>query len=267
MARKHGRLNAEEVDFINDNKNRLTPAQIALQLNRRPGVISDWIAKNGGISKPQKIMAEAKFELKTKPYYSELQKQFTNEELKTFEHHYIQLYNQFKEDVFYTEEIQIIDICKNEILCNRNLRNQSECRDQIESIEYDIQIHKRGPRDLWDIDYLDSMNRQLATLRASTQNMSVEYKELMARKSALLKEVKGTRDQLRKNMEDTKQTFGALLTRLNSDYEYRKNVGLDMEKYRIAMEAERERLSKKIVYEDGVQDRPLLNSESILKDK
>ena len=48
-----------------------------------------------------------------------------------FEFHFKKMWSQFKDDVFHTEEMQIIDTIKLEILMNRILKSQ---RDNLEEV-------------------------------------------------------------------------------------------------------------------------------------
>lgn len=264
---KSGRFSDEESDFINKNKDKLTTEEIAARLNRRVAAVSDYIIRHFGIAKADALKLESKAHLKSRPFYGDLQRQFDKDELKTFEDQYIKMYAQFKDDVFHTEEMQILDIIKISIMCDRILINQGNIRRQIEQAEYEILTEKTKSREMWDFQFLSNLERQVAVLQGSTKNMSDEYRDLMTRKSALLKDIKGTRDQRFKNIENSKQTFSDLMTSLTENSEYRRMVGLDMEKYRLAMLAETNRLGRPVEFEDGTIDRPLLNSETVLGDE
>lgn len=266
MAKKSGPLTKEEAEFIAENKTSLSVEEIAKRLNRRPSSISDHIINNYGAanlntSEPIKNI------LKKKPFYEELKQQFSEKELKIFEYHYTNMNSQFNDDVFYTEEGQIIDLCKLEILIGRCLIRQNKTREEQEAFERELQA-ERAAGENGDIDRINLLLQQIAQLSASYNNMQREYKELMERKSSSLKDVKGTRAELRKNLEEgNKESFGLLLAKLAMDGEYRKKVGIEMETFRLAMKKEYERLGSEILYADGVYDRPLLNSETIKFDE
>lgn len=263
MSKKTGKLTIEEINFIVSQKEKMTVEEIATTLNRRPAVIADYVHQNLGVTNVQKIDLEAKYHLRSRPFYGHLQQQFTDEELKVLDYHYRKMYSQFKDDVFHTEEMQILDICKLEVLCDRILRSQGESRQKISDLEYDISMAKQGDKASWDNVFISLCERQIASLQISLKSMSDEYRDLMARKASAFKDIKGTRDQRVKNIEDNKRTWTELMTLLIEDRDFRKQVGLEIEKYRLSMQEEIERLSKPIVYEDGTVDRPLLNSETV----
>jgi hypothetical protein len=159
--------------------------------------------------------------------------------------------------------MQIIDTIKLEILMNRILKSQQETTTQIKIYEDLARQEKRVDRDQRDMDYIMNLERQVAVLRASQETLSKDYKDLQTRKSTMLKDLKGTREQRIKAIEDSKQTFAALVTQIATDESFRIKIGQDMEKMRLAMEHEKERLSEYHTYLNGAVDQPLLTPETL----
>jgi hypothetical protein len=264
---KKGRLSREEWKFIEASAESFSPEEIAQQLNRDPNSIREWIKDNIGFSQKQKKEAEVANELKLKPYFRELKYQFSDEELEMFEFHFKKMWSQFKDDVFHTEEMQIIDTIKLEILMNRILKGQQDNQTQISIYERLAQEEKSVDRDQRDMDTVIQLERQIAVLRASQETLSKDYKDLQGRKATMLKDLKGTREQRIKAIEDSKETFASLVKQIATDSEFRIKIGTDMEKMRLAAEKEKERLSEYHTYEDGTVDRPFLTPEIVLKYK
>jgi len=261
---KSGRFSNEEMEFIEANAEVLSVEEIASQLDRDPDSVRKWIAKKIGFSAKQKKEAAVANELKSKPYYKELKYQFAEEELEMFEFHFKKMWSQFKDDVFHTEEMQIIDTIKLEILMNRILRSQQENQTEISTYERLVSAEKAVDKDQRDMEYIMQMERQIAVLRASQETLSKDYKDLQARKATMLKDLKGTREQRIKAIEDSKQTFGTLVKQLATDSGFRSRVGIEMEKMRLAAEKEKERLSEYHEYEDGTVDQPFLTPETLI---
>lgn len=262
-ALNKGRFTTSEIAYIKANIEKQTIDQISARLNRDPISINAWVAKNVGLTVAEKKEVEVHQELKKRPYYKELTKQFSEIELEMFEFHFKKMWSQFKDDVFHTEEMQIIDTIKLEVLMNRQLRNQHEISNKVVEIEKELLEAQK----MDDGNRILNLERQISVLRASEETMRRDFKELQSRKSALLKDLKGTRDQRIKAIEDHKQSFPTLITKVMTDPKYRHDMALYVEKMRLATEKERERLSQLITYEDGLPDRPLLNSDSVLKDE
>ncbi len=260
---KKGRLSKEDMAFIEANAEVLSPDSIAKKLDRDPDGIRDWIKKNIGFSAKQKKEAAVANELKEKPYYRELSNQFSSEELEMFEFHFKKMWSQFKDDVFHTEEMQIIDTIKLEILMNRILKSQQDNQNEIAVNERIVRNEKARDKDQRDMDMIVSLERQIAMIRASQETLSKDYKDLQTRKATMLKDLKGTREQRIKAIEDSKQTFASLVKKLAIDPDYRESIGIEMEKMRLAMEKEKERLSEYNQYEDGAVDQPFLTPETV----
>ena len=264
---KKGRFGKDEMQFIEANAEVLSPEAIASELDRDPDSIRDWIKKNVGFSDKQKKEAAVANELKGKPYYKELSNQFTSEELDMFEFHFKKMWSQFKDDVFHTEEMQIIDTIKLEILMNRILKSQRENQDEILIAETLVREEKGRDKDQRDMDLIVNLERQVAVLRAATETLSKDYKDLQARKATMLKDLKGTREQRIKAIEDSKLTFASLVKKIATNPQFRNRIGIDMEKMRLAMENEKERLSEYSQYDDGQVDQPFLTPETTKEKK
>jgi len=260
---KKGRFSKEDVEFIEANAEVLSPESIASTLDRDPDSIREWIGKKIGFSEKQKQEAVVANELKERPYYRELLQQFSANELELFEFHFKKMWSQFKDDVFHTEEMQIIDTIKLELLMNRILTSQQSNQQQVKTYERLVQEEKASDREHRDLEYIMGLERQVAILRASQETLSKDYKDLQARKATMLKDLKGTREQRIKAIEDSKQTFAALVKQIATDEAFRTKIGIDMEKMRIAVEKEKERLSEYHTYRDGTVDQPLLTPETL----
>ena len=204
---KKGRFSNDEMEFIEANAEVLSPEAIAQQLDRDPDSIRVWIEKNVGFSASQKKEVVVANELKQKPYYRELSTQFSSEELELFEFHFKKMWSQFRDDVFHTEEMQIIDTIKLEILMNRILKSQRSNQQEIILAENLVREEKNVDKDQRNMDLVINLERQVAMIRASQETLSKDYKDLQARKATMLKDLKGTREQRVKAIEDSKLTF------------------------------------------------------------
>lgn len=261
---KKGRFTVEERAFIEANAEALTPSKIAEKLDRDVVSITNWIKDHVGFSPAQKAEVSVANELKGKPYYTELRAQFSDEELQLFEFHFKKMWSQFKDDVFHTEEMQIIDTIKLEILMNRILRSQQQNQEEITTIERLVREEKARDKDQRDMDLIINLERQVAMLRASQETLSKDYKDLQSRKATMLKDLKGTREQRVKAIEDSKLTFASLVKKIATDPTYRTKIGIEMEKMRLAVEQEKRRLAEYTQYGDGQVDQPFLTPDTVI---
>ena len=254
---KKGRFSKEEQRFIEQNCETMPIDKIAENLDRDASSIKNFIkTKLGkGISKEEEAIRIAEYDLKTRP-----------EELEMFLFHWTEMISQFKDDVFHTEEMQVVDVIKLDILMNRTLKEQQKSMNDIGDMELLILTEKQKSRDERDRDYILNMERQIAVLRAAQESLGKDYKEMQSKKNMMLKELKGTREQRIKVLEDSKQTFAGWVRTLVRDKDMRKEIGNNMEKMRLAMEKEKGRLSDYHKYEDGLIDQPFLTPETVKDD-
>jgi hypothetical protein len=258
---KKGRLSKEEIRFISASLDSLTTDDIAKKLDRDVESIEAFIKRK--LKKGLSIEEEVAFELEDRPYWKELESQFTLEELELFKYHWTRIIAQFKDDVFPTEELQVVDVIKLEILMNRCLKSNKDNISEMSVIEKLIRDERAVDKDQRDQDYIMNMERQMAALRASQESLNRDYRELQTKKAAMLREMKGTREQRIKRLEDSKQSFTSWIATLIQNPETMKQYGIEMEKMKMAMKKEEQRLSAYHKYEDGQIDQPFLTPDTV----
>lgn len=258
---RKGRISKEEERTIARLLDSLTPEDIAKKLDRDVESVIDFIKRKFrvGITKEE----AAAFSLEDRPYWSELQEQFTTSELDLFKYHWSRIISQFKDDVFPTEELQVVDVIKLELLMNRCLKSNKGNIEQINIYESLLRDERSVDKDQQNQDDIINLERQLATLRAAQESLNKDYRELQAKKASMLREMKGTREQRIKRLEDSKQSFTSWVASLMQDPEKIKKYGIEMEKMRLAMQKEQERLSAYHKYEDGQVDQPFLTPDTV----
>jgi hypothetical protein len=79
----------------------------------------------------------------------------------------------------------------------------------------------------------------------------------------MYKDLKATREQRIEKLESNKQTLASLVNQILKDPEFYEQEGKALEKMRLAVLKERERLSDYHTYGDGSIDKPLLTPETI----
>jgi hypothetical protein len=258
---KKGRISKDEERFISASIDSLTVYDIAQKLDRDVESVESFIKRK--LKKGLSLEEEAAYQLEDRPYWKELESQFTLEELELFKYHWTRIISQFKDDVFPTEELQVVDVIKLEILMNRCLKSNKDNINEMSIIEKLIRDERALDKDQRDQDYIMNMERQMAALRASQESLNRDYRELQSKKASMLREMKGTREQRIKRLEDSKQSFISWIASLMQDPETMKRYGIEMEKMRMAMKKEEDRLSAFHKYEDGGVDQPFLTPETV----
>ena len=103
---------------------------------------------------------------------------------------------------------------------------------------------------------------KLKGLRQEYDNLSKEIRDTMKEKQRLFEQLKATRSQ-RVQKIDGKQTFNLWMQKLMNDYGLKKKMGLEMEKMRLASEAEKKRWAALHTYANLEVDRPFLNADTV----
>jgi len=258
---KKGRISKDEERIINRLAPSMTPEDIAKKLDRDTTSVENFMKRKLKVGLTNEEAAA--YSLEDRPYWIELKSQFTDDELELFKYHWSRIISQFKDDVFPTEELQVVDVIKLEILMNRCLKGNKENIEQISTYERMIKDERARDKDQQDHDYIINLERQVASLRASQESLNRDYRELQSKKASMLREMKGTREQRIKRLEDSKQSFTSWVASLIQDPDLMKKYGIEMEKMRLAMDKEKERLSSLHKYEDGVIDQPFLTPDTV----
>ncbi len=260
---KKGRISKEEERIIARLIDSMTVEDIAQKLDRDVESIDNFVKRKFrvGISGEE----AAAFSLEDRPYYHELSGQFTDEELELFKYHWSRIIAQFKDDVFPTEELQVVDVIKLELLMNRCLKSNKDNITDMTIFEKMVKEERAKDKEDRDQDYILNLERQIAALRASQESLNRDYRELQSKKASMLREMKGTREQRIKRLEDSKQSFVSWVAHLMQDPDTMKKYGIEMEKMRLAMKKEGERLSALHKYEDGTIDQPFLTPDTVIE--
>ena len=263
---KKGRFTKTEQEFIKNNHREMSNLEMATHLDRDPVSVQSYVKEKIGNTTLDDREIEALHDLQGRPFWKDLQRQFTEEELQSLLYHWSRIITQFRDDVLPTEELQIIDAIKLEILMNRALIGQQSNMKNISEYEELITVEKSKSLEIQDKDYIYNLERQIAVCRAAQDSLTRDYKDLQTKKAAMLKDLKATREQRIKRLEDSKQTFIGWVRNLMSNPDTRREIGIEMEKMRLAMNKEAERLSEYHKYEDGLIDQPFLTPDSVKDD-
>jgi hypothetical protein len=261
---KTGRLSKSEWHFIEKNADRMSPEAIAEALDRDIDPILKHLQKIGKSGNNQKnLQIQAEYDIKSRPYWKELKLQFNEEELDLFLYHWKQIIAQFRKDVMATEELQIVDLIKFEVLMNRALREQQESMQRVRTLQAEADLEKARDSDQQDKEMIYNIERQIASFRAAKESLSREFKDLQTKKAGLYKDLKATREQRIQKLENNKQTLSSLVNKILRDPEFYEQEGKELEKMRLAMEQEKERLADYHEYADGTVDQPFLTPDTI----
>lgn len=262
----------KELEFIINNFRKMTITNLCNQIFNISGRkrTKYWLEKQigeilGQESSSKKVDSSERL-LKESVYWEQIKRQLSPEEQKVFVEHWKEIIKQFKNDVFYTEYIQIIDVIKLELLANRILEEQQACRTSIKNLETLIENQMQKTPKERDENIIATCESSIVANRNVAKAVDKQYLDILNEKKSYMNGLKATREQRIKMVENGKVNFQDWMKAIITSPELRHDVGIAAEKMRIAMEEERKKLSEYYTFLDNEVDRPLLNSDTVTEE-
>jgi hypothetical protein len=267
MYKKRGQLGLDEEKYIRDNINLLSIENIAENLNRSIKPIQRYIVENKlNLSSKEEKQNEETLLLKlhAKPFWSEIIKQFDSDtgELEYFENTWIGLIKQFREDVLPAEELQIKQFITIDILINRSMKERKRHIAETEKLQKLVDKEYTKSEDQRDIPKLANMETQLSFARNSIANYTNEFTKLLNEQQKISKDLKATREQRIKRIEDGKSSWVGLI-RMLEDEQIREKEGKEMEILVLSTEKSKKELAQYHTYADNTLDKPFLTPDTV----
>ena len=266
--KKTGGISKEDRQFIIDNMNILSVEDIAEKVGRHVYLIEKIIKNYAQL--PQADNQSARWHLRRSIYWKHLKEEFSDQELNMIEDMYVKYVQQFNEDVYASEEVQILNLIKLQIMMDRNLKGKQKIVDNMRNYERQAQNFLDRVND--DISALtedernvvmDLQDKAQACLSAESQR-TIEYVNLQKEHNTLLEKVMGSRDQRVKQILNQKISFFGLVKEL-LDRDKADKESRFLQLYCKAADKEFDRLSAPHKYEDGSIDNPILTAEVVEK--
>lgn len=265
IPKKRGQLSLDEEKFIRDNISSLSINDIAENLNRNVEPVKKYAEQNYLFS-DQSDTNYLKLKLHSKPFWSEITKQFDNStgELEYFENTWVSLIKQFREDVLPAEELQIKQFITIDILINRSMKERKRHIADTEKLQNEVDKEYAKDENVRDIPKLANLETQLSFARNSIANYTNEYTKLLNEQQKISKDLKATREQRIKRIEDGKSSWAGLI-RMLEDEEIREKQGKEMEILKMATAKTRNELEQYHQFANNTIDKPFLTPDSVEK--
>jgi hypothetical protein len=265
MAKKRGQLSLEEESFIRDNIKTLSIEEIANQLNRNTDPINRYIDEQQLFNTDEQTENSVlKRKLRSKTFWTEIARQFdeSSGELQYFEDTWINLIKQFREDVLSAEELQIKQFITIDILINRSMKERKRHISETEKLQRLVDKEYEKIEDQRDIPKLANLETQLSFARNSIASYTNEYTKLLNEQQKISKDLKATREQRIKRIEDGKSSWVGLI-RMLEDEIVREKEGKEMAILAMATDKAKKSLYDYHNYSDNKVDSPILNPEAL----
>jgi hypothetical protein len=133
---------------------------------------------------------------------------------------------------------------------------------EIEKLQKMIDKEYEKLEDERDVAKLINMETNIGFARTSIANYTNEYTKLLNEQQKISKDLKATREQRIKRIEDGKSSWVGLI-RMLEDEDIRERKGREMEIINMAADKMKKSLSEYHQYQDGTLDRPFLTPEAV----
>jgi DNA-binding MarR family transcriptional regulator len=254
--KKTGPITNEEIQFLKDNMKTMSVSDMAEKLGRNVDTIEKQIKQLDVVSVKGTIL-----DLKKRADFKQIQEQFTEEELELFENHWRGICSQFRDEIFYTESLQIIAAIKHDILANRILNDQMKIKGEIQRLEEEL-IDERK-KDPVDKNIVLGIETQMSSYAMAEQVNLKEYRESSSRLMSVLKELKALRSDRIARVDDMKKSFSSFMKGIIEDPNIKRELGGFLSKHYLATLNEEKRLGALHEYGNKEWDRPLLNCDTV----
>lgn len=270
MTKKRGQLSLSEQEYIRNSVHTTPIEDIAKKLNRSTKPITKFIEQNNLLdNNVDRVDTEIlSIKLRSKAFWPEVCKQFDKEsgELEYFELTWLNLIKQFREDVLPAEELQIKQFITIDILINRSMKERKRHIAETEKLQKQVDFEYEMPESDRDTAKLANLETQLSFARNSIASYTNEYTKLLSEQQKISKDLKATREQRIKRIEDGKSSWTGLI-RMLEDEVIREKEGRQLEILKIATQKFKDNLQTLHEYQDHEFDTPILNEETVLKNQ
>lgn len=261
---KTGRLSKSEISFIDANLSNMTDEQIAERLDRSVEAISQRRAvapQDNANNEMQSYVAQ----LHEKHFWTTVKKSLLPEELQGFENNWAALYSQFfHQGVTPTDEMMMKDVIIEDILLHRALEQKKNILQEIKENEKLIAEEREKDMEDRDTDFMTNALRTVVQLRGTSEAYTKEINEIKKTKDTKFKDLKATRNERLKTVEESGKNIFALI-KLLDEQKMRETEGRMTGLVYKASQVKQEEMSKDSVFADGEVDKAWLTPESELK--
>lgn len=257
--------NKEKAEIYSDYVNGLSIERLIKKYGRPEETVTKCIADHETrikIENTPNIAKDVLLRLHTKHFWRELKNQLFDKELKYFEQSWINLTEQFSQyDILETDEMIMKDLIMQDILINRNLTERKRIMSEMDYVQRELDVEmERGSNG--DRARIENCYRKLSNLRSNLETFDKVHSTLQQRKDTKFRDMKATRDQRYKQIEEAKTSWFDLLKSID-EYKRRKEEGEWLALMKKSIENQKEKLSHSIKYADDTYDLPLLTPETV----
>jgi hypothetical protein len=258
---RKGPISQDELEFMLVHKDLLDIPEIMKRLNRSEPFVKKHMAslpevqrrldKNDWVSR-----------LHASSFWTEIRKGLIGNEVPYFERAWASYMEQFgsNSEIMATDELMIKDLVMLDIFVQRSINEKAEILREIKRIEDLLEEEYSLVKEQQDQEKIANSHSQLLSLFSAKNSISKEHIEYQKSKDGKLKDLKGSREQRFKQLEESKKNIFELIKELDT-MDRRREDGRMAEKVKIAADKVKEDWNNSIQFDDDVYDKPFLYPE------
>ena len=259
-----GRLSKEEQSYIDSQPETVSDLEIAKKLDRSIDAITQRRASAPQITANTE-MEEYVIQLREKHFWPTIKRSLLEDEIIIFEKQWAALYSQFfHQGVTPTDEIMMKDVIIEDILLHRALEQKKNILEEIRDNERLISEERQKDVDDRDNDFMTNALRTIVQLRGTSEAFTKEINDIKKTKDSKFKDLKATRNERLKTIEEGGKNIFALI-KLLDDTKSRETEGRMAGLVYAAATNESDDLKKETVFADGEVDRIWMTPEAELE--
>ena len=204
-------------------------------------------------------------QLRLKHFWPTIKKSLLNEEIGAFENSWAALSSQFShQGVTATDEIMMKDVIIEDILLHRALEQKKNILQEIKANEKLLAEERNKDREDRDTDFMTNALRTIVQLRGTSEAYTKEINEIKKTKDSKFKDLKATRNERLKTVEESGKNIFALIKFLD-EQEMRETEGRMTGLVYEAAKKKEGQMKQEMVFADKEVDSPWLTPESELE--
>jgi hypothetical protein len=263
---KTGRLSKEEIAYIDSNLSTMNDSEIAEKLGRSVEAISQRraAAPQDNINNEMQTYV---VQLREKHFWPTIKKSLLSDEVEAFENSWAALYSQFfNQGVTPTDEIMMKDVIIEDILLHRALEQKRNILEEIKLNEKILADERLMDPDDRDADLMTNTLRTIVQLRGTSEAYTKEINEIKKTKDGKFKDLKATRNERLKTVEESGKNIFALI-KLLDEHKMRESEGrMTGLVYQASLNKKNE-MESDMVFADGEVDKVWLTPDVELENE
>lgn len=268
-VRKRGALSNEDKIFIRKNVRKLDIADIADALNRNPAPIRRFIndEKIGpdfdivktDVEKSQNEIINA---LRQRPFYRDIKEQLSVNEIKSFEEAWV-LFQVDLGDILASEELDLKELILLDILKSRLFHESKLATDERNTARQNLKNEMKLDPEERDKELIRQYKQTIADSQNYLSTFNKDLNALIKESNKIKSSLQQTRAQRTENLDKAEVNYKSFL-KILQEKEHRERAAHEQEILIAAQRKEEKKLSELYQFADGVIDRVILSSETVL---